>query len=201
MPIEDLPVFMGVDYGARLAGTTAAAMLHEGSLNIWGCARSQDADEFLLELIQAVRPAIVFIDAPLSLPKAYNQTPYTSDADFFYRACDREVQAMSPMFIGGLTARAIRLKTILSENGISVLETYPSQLAETLFPEQKGYKKDITLLPEMAQQLQELHLIPVKDEPQDWHQFDAQLAWYSGYRHLMKQSTLYGDPEEGRIIV
>ena len=192
---------MGVDYGAKLAGSTAAAMVKNNTLQVWQSARGQDADEFLLKLIQEERPGIVFIDAPLTLPKVYSQSPYTSEADFFYRAADREVQAMSPMFIGGLTARAIKLRTILSEQGIAMLETYPAQLAHLLLPNEKGYKKDLATMPVIAQLLQDQISYTFAQTPTDWHQFDALLAWFSGYRHLNGQAILYGDAHEGSIIV
>ncbi|MBB6611950.1 DUF429 domain-containing protein [Pontibacter sp. Tf4] len=198
---EDLPVFMGVDYGAKLAGTTAAAMLQHGTLHLKQSHRGQDADDFLLQLIQEQKPAIVFMDAPLTLPKVYSQSPYTSGSDFFYRTCDREVQAMSPLFIGGLTARAIRLRTIAAERGISMLETYPSQLAHLLLPHNRGYKKDPAALPEFTRLLQQQLPFALARQPENWHQFDALLAWLSGYRHLNGQAILYGDAHEGRIIV
>lgn len=192
---------MGVDFGAKLAGTTAVAMVHQGQLQLWQSQRGQDADEFLLQLIQELKPATVFIDAPLSLPSVYNQSPHKANADYFYRACDREVQAMSPMFIGGLTARAIRLRSILAAQGVGLLETYPSQLAHLLFTNQKGYKKDLAMLPVFAGLLQQHVPVAYAAQPADWHQLDAVLAWLSGYRHLQGQANLYGDAHEGRIIV
>jgi len=192
---------MGIDYGAKLAGTTAAAMVKNNQLQVWQSARGQDADDFLLKLIQTERPKVVFIDAPLTLPKVYSQLPYTSDADFFYRAADREVQAMSPMFIGGLTARAIKLRTIVAEQGVAMLETYPAQLAHLLLPNEKGYKKDLATMPVIAQLLQDHINYTFAQTPTDWHQFDALLAWFSGYRHLNGQAILYGDAHEGQIIV
>ncbi|MEJ8755715.1 hypothetical protein WG947_01795 [Pontibacter sp. H259] len=201
MASENNPTFMGVDYGAKLAGTTAAAMVKNNTLQVWQSARGQDADEFLLQLIQDERPGVVFIDAPLTLPKVYSQAPYTSNADFFYRACDREVQAMSPMFIGGLTARAIKLGTILAKQGIAMLETYPAQLAHLLLPNERGYKKDLATMPVIAQLLQDQIKYTFAQTPRDWHQFDALLAWFSGYRHVNGQAILYGDAHEGTIIV
>ncbi len=192
---------MGVDYGSKLAGTTAAAMVHNGQIELWQSARGQDADDFLLKLILEKRPATVFIDAPLTLPKVYSQLPYSSGSDFFYRTCDREVQAMSPMFIGGLTARAIKLRTTLAEHGIAVLETYPTQLARILLPDEKSYKKDLATLPVIAQLLQDQMNYAFAQTPTDWHQFDALLAWLSGFRHLSGKAILYGDAHEGRIIV
>lgn len=195
------PLHLGVDYGSKLAGTTAAAMVQNDVLKVWQSPRGQDADKWLQELIQDLQPAVVFIDAPLTLPKVYAHGTFTAGSDYFYRACDREVQAMSPMFIGGLTARAIRLRTMLAEHGTAVLETYPSQLAKMLFPHLSGYKKGFAPLPAYTEALQNLLPYALENAPENWHQFDSLLAWLSGYRHLQQQAILYGDAREGRIIV
>lgn len=192
---------MGVDYGSKLAGTTTAAMLQNGELHVWQCAKDTDADKWLQELISDQKPGVVYIDAPLTLPKVYSKEVHTPDSDFFYRAADREVQAMSPMFIGGLTARAIRLRTILAAKGVAMLETYPSALVRLLLPQLQGYKKDSASLVTYFEALQELIGYKVHNTPQNWHQLDAILCWISGNRHNDKQAILYGDSSEGRIIV
>ncbi|WP_299824511.1 DUF429 domain-containing protein [uncultured Pontibacter sp.] len=192
---------MGVDYGSKLAGTTAAAYVSGGSIDVVQSQQNKNADEWLWQLLAAVEAKTVFVDAPLTLPKVYGQGIYTSDAEYFYRSCDKEVQAMSPMFIGGLTARAIQLRAKLSEAGIAVLETYPSQLNKLLFSHLAGYKKDLAALPVYTEALQGLLPLPVLHPPSNWHQFDSLLAWYSGYRHSKGQSILYGDAKEGRIVV
>ena len=192
---------MGVDYGARQSGTTAAAMIFQGELHIWQSLPGQDADRWLPDLVQELQVKVIYIDAPLTLPWVYSQIPSTTASDYFYREADRSLQAMSPMFIGGLTARAMRLRAQLAEKGVAVLETYPSALTRLLLPELQGYKKDLTLLPVYAEALQGLLPIELREYPQNWHQFDALLAWFSGYRHSAGQSVLYGDAREGRIIV
>ncbi len=191
---------LGIDYGARLAGTTAVTALLGAHLHLWQSKPKEDADSFIYTIIGQLKPNLIFIDAPLSLPGVYAQTPPPAP-DFFYRAADREVQAMSPMFIGGLTARAMQLRTQLAAQGIAMLETYPTQLVKLLLPGLPEYKKSIAALPVFSEALQ--HLLPytLKEPPQNWHQFDSVLAWYSGYRHLKSQSHLYGDATEGRIIV
>lgn len=199
--MTQLTQFVGVDYGSKLAGTTAAAFETEGQLKIKQSQRGQSADEWLWQLVSSLQPKVVYIDAPLTLPKVYAQGVYSSDSEYFYRACDREVQAMSPMFIGGLTARAIQLRARLSEAGIAVLETYPSQLAKLLLNHLAEYKKSLTALPLFTDALQGFLPVPLHQPPANWHQFDSLLAWYSGYRHSQGQSILYGDAKEGRIIV
>ena len=192
---------MGIDYGSKLAGTTAAAMLVDNSLRIWQSDRGQNADEWLLKLINSLQPKVIYIDAPLTLPKVYVKGVYTASEEYFYRACDKEVNAMSPMFIGGLTARAIKFKATLSESGIAVLETYPSQLAKLLLSHLSDYKKGLAALPIHTEALQSLLPYQVLVPPINWHQFDSLLAWLSGYRHSQQQAILYGDANEGRIIV
>ncbi|MFD2998815.1 hypothetical protein ACFS7Z_00460 [Pontibacter toksunensis] len=192
---------MGVDFGAKLAGTTAAAMLINGQLQVWQTAKGQDSDIWLLELVEELQPKTLYLDAPLTLPKVYIQKTHNPDSDYFYRQADRELQAMSPMFIGALTARAIKLRVQLAEKGVGVIETYPSALARLLLPELPDYKKGPAALPVFAEALQDLFNLQLKVVPQNWHQFDALLAWYSGYRHQEGKSILYGNAQEGRIIV
>jgi uncharacterized protein len=195
------PRHIGIDYGSKLAGTTAVAIVQDNLLKIDQSSSGQDADKWLVQLINDTKPASVFIDAPLSLPKIYSSGVFTSASEYFYRLCDKELHAMSPMFIGGLTARAIRLKTLLSEKGIAVLETYPSGLAKIIFPDLTGYKKGSASLQLYTEALQNLLPINLADKPSNWHQFDCILAWLSGYRHLNQKANLYGDAREGIIIV
>ena len=192
---------MGVDFGAKQAGTTAAAMEIQGQLQVWQSPEGMDADSWLKELIQAQQAKVVYLDGPLTLPMVYGQPVSTTQADYFYRQADRELQAMSPMFIGGLTARAIKLRAELAEKGVALLETYPAALVRLLLPNLIGYKKSPAKIPEYAEALQGQLPIEWQGPPQNWHQFDAVLAWLSGYRHATGQSALYGDAREGRIIV
>lgn len=192
---------IGVDFGAKLAGTTAAAMVVGGQLQVWQCIKGQDADSWLLDLVQQQQAKVTYIDAPLTLPSIYGQADHTASSDFFYRQADRELQAMSPMFIGGLTARAMKLRAQLAAVGVAVLETYPSALVRLLLPQLQGYKKDPASLPVYSEDLQGLLPYQLQEQPQNWQQFDAVLAWLSGYRHGLGQSVLYGDAREGRIIL
>lgn len=192
---------MGVDYGAKQAGTTAAAMLVDGHLQVWQSAKGQDADKWLIDLIQKLQPNVLYVDAPLTLPMVYSQATPSLTSDYFYRQADRELQAMSPMFIGGLTARAIKLRVQLAEKGVAVLETYPSALVRQLIPQLSNYKKGLAALPEFAEALQGLLQYKLIEIPLNWHQLDAVLAWLSGYRHQVGLSVLYGDAHEGRVIV
>lgn len=192
---------LGVDFGSKLAGTTAAAMVQQGQLQVWQCEKRNDADAWLQELVRQQRPNAIYIDAPLTLPKVYGFAVPSPAADFFYRQADREVQAMSPMFLGGLTARAMRLRAQLASQGIAMLETYPAEAARLLLPQLQGYKQDPSVIPDYAAALQRILKYKLHTIPENWHQVDAILCWLSGHRHQQQQSILYGDPYEGRIIV
>lgn len=192
---------IGLDYGAKLAGTTAVAMLQKKELQVWQSIKGQDADAWLLKLIPELRPDTVFIDAPLSLPAVYGKLPASPIADYFYRTCDRQLQAMSPMFLGGLTARAIRLTAQLTTQGIRVIETYPAGLARLLFPTVVGYKKDTRPSPRIIDVLQEPVGFRIATDISTWHQVDAVLAWISGQRYKQGVATTYGEAPEGQIIV
>lgn len=183
---------IGIDYGSRYAGTTAICSFINGELRIGQSAKKQDADEYILDHISAFKQALVFIDAPLSLPHVYKTN---IGDDFFYRNADKVLQAMSPMFLGGLTARAMKLKQALEKEGHSVIETYPAALVKEL-ELQTWYKKDLSSF------IKNLNpIIPLINETHSWHEADALLAWHSGYRYINKKHKTFGDCKEGLIII
>ena len=97
---------LGIDYGSKLAGTTSICWLEQDKLSIKQSSKKENADEMIEDILNHLKPEFVFIDCPLTLPSAY----HGEGDDFFYRHCDKELRAMSPMFLGGLTARGMRLK-------------------------------------------------------------------------------------------
>lgn len=191
----------GIDYGSKMAGTTVVAHVGDsGQLLFRQSAKKQNADTFLLDWADdQERPGQLFLDAPLSLPGVYLDRE--SNFDYFYRAADKEVRAMSPMFLGGLTARAMRLTRDLRNRGWIVHEVYPGHLARTFSLQDIGYKKKTgDLAGVIAAFRQKMPALPEAD-PDNWHQFDALLAFCSGWRYQKGQHLTYGDPKEGLIIV
>lgn len=183
----------GIDYGSKLAGTTAIAWDADGKLHLAQCARKQDADAWLFKQIEALKPFAVFIDAPLNLPGVYRG----KGDDYFYRACDKATQAMSPMFLGGLTARAMRLRSRFP--GLLFYETYPSHLVRTLFLKKELYKKKNPAL--FAAELAARLPCPLASALTNWHQVDAMLAWLSGWRFQKEEAVIFGDEKEGLILI
>lgn len=189
----------GIDYGNKLAGTTVISFWSGKVIEISQVEKGKDADEWILAMAIAKKPESIWLDAPLSLPEAYHKPEME---DFFYRKADRALKAMSPMFLGGLTARAMRLKKLLEKEGIEVSETFPGYLArEILALDPKRYKKDTTYLIEAVSKLQVLLTGVSFKSPKNWHQFDSLLAFASGFRNQNGEALYFGNPEEGSIIV
>ena len=185
---------LGIDLGARNAGTTAICHRQRGLFLFDRCAKGADTDAWLAEQVHRLRPGSIYIDAPLSLPGAY----LGRGDDHFFRAADRQAGGMSPMFLGGLTARAIRLAGIWRADGIRVHEAYPAALIRRNWeflriPAGKAIPRHtLRLLAGLCQ------LPP--PSPADRHEADAWLCWLIGHRHRSGEASSYGDPREGVIL-
>jgi uncharacterized protein len=191
---------VGIDFGAKTAGTTVIAWLEAESICFAASKKNADADECVLATLRSIAasnqahrarlvslassadsassasyvssaPAhelCVCIDAPLSLPGVF--TGLAGCDDYFYRASDRALRAMSPMFLGGLTARAMRLANHSAsrlarraaqreheqndEHGhIHFYETYPAEAARRLALKEVGYKQHLRDIPPVLQQI------------------------------------------------
>jgi predicted nuclease with RNAse H fold len=200
MPAPSSESFCGLDFGARTAGTTVLVWNgRDGRLHLRACPRQTDADTWLDKLLLPSPPRLLAIDAPLSLPRAYIQLPEKDEPDFFFRIADRQAGAMSPLFLGGLTARAIAFAYRLRQKGCTVLETFPRLVATRRLPEslQVRYRHDN---PEaFAQDLSALLPLPCAEPLTSWHDVDALLAWWTAWRYVHHQAAAVGDPEEGQI--
>ena len=186
----------GIDYGSKLAGTTVCAWIDEGIIRLAQSKPKQDADAFLTGLIAELRPVSVYIDAPLSLPAAY----FDHGTNFFYRACDVELKAMSPLFLGGLTARAMRLAKAYQEDEIPFYEVYPAGLWRLVGDTGLAYKKSTAALQPCLKKLEEQFQMTVPSV-NNWHQFDALLALRIGLRHQVNEAMAHGNDAEGVIWI
>lgn len=186
--------FIGIDFGARHAGTTVICRRQRGLFAFERCAKGADADAWLLQRVAELAPTAIYIDAPLSLPAAY----YGRGHDHFFRLADHQAGGMSPMFLGGLTARAIRLATAWREQGIRVEEAYPAALIRHAWDW-------LRIAPGRAIPRHKLRLMagifllppPV---PADRHEADAWLCWLIGHRHQRGEALRFGVPDEGEIL-
>lgn len=188
----------GIDYGNRYAGTTVICYNSHHKIRFLQSSKNADADAFLLNELSYLHPDLIMIDAPLSLPGVYW---LGSDyGDHFFRGCDRELKAMSPMFLGGLTARAISLTKRM--NGTELLETYPRKLVEVLQLPAEQYKHSSKDLASFAGQLKRISGVGFNEaQITSWHHVDATLAFISGLRYLERNEKRFGIPEEGIVVV
>ncbi|MEM9882742.1 MAG: DUF429 domain-containing protein [Planctomycetota bacterium] len=190
--MPDRPL-IGIDYGSKLAGTTVL-VIGPGPLRFVSSKKKQDADALIESTLTGFPEADVYLDAPLSLPGVYRGLPGCDD--YHRRAGDRQLGAMSPMFLGGLTARAMRLAAACPH--VTWHETYPAAQAKRLGLDPARYKKSTTHLPAMTASLG-LDVDPT--EVTSWHHFDALLAYLAGQRHRSGTAQTYGDKAEGEIVV
>lgn len=201
-----IPKIVGIDYGSKLAGTTAIAFFNENQeIIFFETKKNQDADQFLLDWVKVQNPTYIFMDAPLSLPGIYQKLEGCNN--YFYRSADQALQAMSPMFLGGLTARAMQLQAKFITLGIPTFEVYPGYLAKVLQLDKNLYKKQKEYLPVLLETLQKLYfpalsmLLTDPSALHSWHHFDALLALISGFRYCNGEHLYFGTSEEGIIFV
>ena len=174
-----------------------ASYCSNGEVQIFQSTKGKDANAWILSLIDELKPQSVAIDAPLSLPGVY--TDPTFFKNYHYRECDRLTGAMSPMFLGGLTARAMQLKAKLKSQGIeSVIETYPKMVCSLIGLNMKRYKKDVNYLQQLRFSDYLEDALEVQ-EVQNWHQWDALMALLACLKHQNGTATALGDYKEGII--
>jgi len=186
---------LGIDYGSKMAGTTAICYQEGEELVVVQSEKKKDADLFIKEKVSILKPKQIFIDAPLSLPGAY----FGNGEDYFYRACDRQLKAMSPMFLGGLTARAMKLAKTFEDQGIQCYESYPAALVRDNNELQLKYQKKSTVNTPLIKSLSKLIGLKLK-RIDNYHQIDSVLCWFIGKRHLSGDAKLAGIQSEGQIF-
>lgn len=200
-------IIAGVDFGSKTAGTTVVCVRDQKQFYFAKSAKGEDADEFLLSFFAEHPVDLVGFDAPLSLPAVYSGALAKSKAskafpaDYLFRQCDRELGAMSPMFLGGLTARAMRLQSILKKGKIKVVEVYPAALVEELGIDPKLYNKKRAKPGPFLNALREELGMQSSRSTLSWHEVDSFLCYLSALRLSEKVALKYGNPKEGTIVV
>ena len=195
-------VLFGIDYGSKLSGNTVIAILNVNKVYFLDVDKNTDADEFIFNAAMHFKPDLVFLDAPLSLPKIYSGK---GGCDYHFRKADKELKAMSPMFLGGLTARAMQLKDRLeTEVQTKVYETYPKIQATNYALQNLGYqqrKSDLIVCRNHLREKLNPSLFIDCQDIKTWHHLDALLALYGAMRFVTGLALPYGDAEEGLIYV
>jgi len=149
-------------------------------------------DQEILNKIRDNAPALVAIDAPLSLPKKKE----------FTRKADREMHkkgypVLPPRFrtMEKLTLRAIKLKQQILSQGVKVIEVHPTSTRKALKMPIKDWRNIQTTFVLMGLEGD------VKTRTLTSHEIDAATAALTGQLYLKGKTELIGDKIEGFIAV
>lgn len=194
VPTVEYKNILGIDYGGKTTGNCALAYIENGRIISVQIPKTKNPDSEIKKFILNHSIDLVFIDAPLSLPIAYTNPKLGNN--FHYRQADLETKAMSPMFLGGFTARAMALKSNI-ETAI-VKETYPKQFLKTYGLGYTEATAKATL--KIALNKTESNF-SIKTNISTKHQFDAILALCSALRYVNGLCTTYGNEREGLIYI
>ena len=164
---------------ARLKGNTVKAFLLY-------------TDSEILENTLRNHPALIAIDAPLSLPKKGE----------FFRKADREMirkgyRVFPPNLpaMKKLALRAIRLNRLIEEKRYKVIEVHPTSTRKALQMPLKDWKAIQEILKTLGLKGE------LETRPLATHEIDAVTAALTAVLHLKSQTERIGDDEEGCIIV
>lgn len=197
-----MSTYFGIDFGSKYTGNIVIAILQGTDILFLDVDKNVDADQFILSANEHFKPEWIFIDAPLSLPGVYNNIDELDS--YHFREADKECQAMSPMFLGGLLARAMELKKLLEDSGTKVFETYPKIMAQRFSLSDCGYKTSKSALKDCAQTVVSKFNPKLSIDKKDiktWHHLDALLALMSAMANELDQCEKFGNPKEGLIFV
>jgi predicted nuclease with RNAse H fold len=119
-----------------------------------------------------------------------------------YRQADRVIKAMSPMFLGGLTARAMQLKSKWLLSGVAFTEVYPGGwVRQHEFASHIYLKRNTGLTEDFIQLLKKEYSEYQFPAAENWHQVDSMICWLIGLKYLQGKATAVGDPDEGQIWI
>jgi hypothetical protein len=156
-------------------------------------------DKEIIDEIKKVKPDIITIDAPLSLPEGRKSIEERNDVHL--RKCDRELLRRGikffPITLGPmrkLTERGISLKKTLENMNYKVIEVYP------------GGAQDILKIPRKQQGLNELRkglgrlkIEGLKSTMND-HELDAVTCAFVGKLFLEGKTETLGSLESGIVM-
>ena len=203
---------VGLDLTTSSRKGTAYAVLTQ-ELNIEAEGLVTD-DAAIIALAEEQHPALVAIDAPLSLPlglccleESCTCRPVSPGHG---RQCERELSALGigcyyttkRSVIKAMVYRAMALKEKLKGQGCAVIEVYPYASRVRLFGK---LSRKTTVAGRRALQERLHRLIPALPTPQELllsHDvLDALLAAYTGFLYINGQTEALGDPAEGLLYI
>lgn len=190
---------VGIDLAGSERRRTGFCVL-DGEGRTSTCVLYTDAE--ILAAVRRAKPSVVSIDAPLFLPRG--RSAADSHEPFHLRASDRILLRMGirffPVTLGPmrmLTARGIRLRTVIEEDGIRTIEGYPGASQDLLGIPRKGEGVD-----RLRQGLVRFGLRGDIERPSTTHdELDAASAAYLGDRYIAGDFVAVGEPSEGWMVL
>lgn len=157
-------------------------------------------DQEILDYIERIRPDLIAVDAPLSLPPG-RKSLEERNAEHF-RPSDRELMKRGirffPITLGPmrmLTARGIGLKKKLVRRGYTVIEIYPGAAQDIFGISRKQYG-----LLKLLRGLKRQGLKGLKRE-MNGDELDAVTGALVGRMYLRGKAEVLGDVKTGAIVV
>lgn len=180
-------IIIGIDLAGKETNPTGVAIWKNKRVET--CLVYKNSE--ILEILLHVKPTIVAIDAPLSLPK--NGILRKADRALIkkgYRVFPPGLRAMKT-----LTLRASELNKLITEKGIKTIEVHPTSTRKALKMPAKDWKAIQAIFRRLG-----VEGIP-EDHTLTPHEIDAITAALTAHLHMLGLTEAVGDHEEGFIIV
>jgi uncharacterized protein len=189
---------VGLDLAGSPGRNTGFCLLHR---QLCSTSVLHSDDEIVSETIMA-DPGVVSIDAPLFLPKGRKSLDQRGPPHL--RACDRELLRMKirffPITLGPmrmLTARGIRLRKLLEDEGLTVIEGYPGAVQDML-----GMPRKQAGIESLRKALIDFGVRGgIKKKEITGDELDAVTCAILGKMYLDGNTQAIGDPDEGVMIL
>jgi hypothetical protein len=188
---------VGVDLAGSPKRNTGICLLKGKSVVKYATVFS---DSEIISFVEEAKPALIAIDAPLSLPPGRKSIEDKNGEHF--RLCDRELLKRGirffPITLGpmrSLTVRGIKLKKILQKKGYTVIEIYPGAAQDIwrIPRKQKG-------LPKLRRGLEKLGLKGLNNK-MNGDELDAVTGALTGKLFLQNKAEVLGNFKQGAIVV
>jgi uncharacterized protein len=180
---------LGIDLTGKEENPSGICSLDENKMNLFTIYTDKD----ILKCINEMKPSLIVIDAPLSLPKGrccLEKECKCADGGHF-RQAEREIRKYGRVlpltFLGMkmLTMRGVKISSKIKKN-YDVIETHPRTSQNIL-----GFKDLLSSLRQFFK------ITNIASE----HELDAGILALTGWLHKNNCSIELGDPDEGIIIL
>jgi predicted nuclease with RNAse H fold len=157
------------------------------------------SDDEIIRKIEELKPELIAIDAPLSMPKG--RKSINENNGIHLRECDKELLKRKikffPITLGPmrkLTERGIKLKSLLKKRGFKVIEVYPGGAQDiwNIPRKQNGVEK-------LMEGLKSLGIKGLKKSMSD-HELDAATCALVGKLFLEGKAKVLGEIDDGIVI-